>query len=90
MALENLDSKLRIYDLLKINKLILKFTRNNKKEQNVFAIFTINYCLNKFDFAFRSNRKARAMVGDAYLDIAACDSGFWKRSRPAEEKYLGF
>ena len=68
---------LSIYDLSEVNdNLTLESTRNNKKEQNIFAIFSINFCVNKFDFACWNSRKFRAIVRNAYLDSAYFNSGF--------------
>ncbi len=85
---KNLVSKLRVYGQLKNEKLILKSTRNKKKEQNVFVIFTINCCLNKFDIACWITGTSRAMVEDAYLDSAAFNSDFWCPFCPAAANNL--
>ena len=64
----------------------LKFTRNNKKEQNVFAIFHIDCCVNKFDIACWTIRKLRAVVRNAYLDSAYFNFDFWDPCWPVATK----
>ena len=48
--------------------MILKFTRNKKKEQNVFAIFTVDCCIYNFEIACCANETCRTMDETFNLD----------------------